>query len=74
MFLPQGAYNLSVSPPGYKAYSQSVAISDGSATTINMYLYQSGVPVPEFPTQTLSLAVAFIITIGLLTKVRRRKR
>lgn len=74
MFLPLGAYNLSVNAPGYKPYSQSIFVGDGSASTINMYLYQSGVPVPEFPTQTLSLAIVFVVAAALLTKLRRHKR
>jgi hypothetical protein len=74
MFLPGGAFNLSVDAPGYKPYSQSIFVGEGSSSVINMYLYQSGVPVPELPTQALSLAVVFVIAAGLLTKVRKHKR
>ncbi len=74
MYVPLGAYNLSVNAPGYKPYSQSVFVGEGSASTINMYLYQSGVPVPEFPMQTFALAISFVVAVSLLTKVKRRKR
>ncbi len=68
MFLPLGAYNLSVSAPGYTPYSRSIFVGEGSATTINMYLYESGVPVPEFPTQTIAMAIVFAVSPLLLAQ------
>jgi hypothetical protein len=72
MFVPPGAYNLSVSAPGYTPYSRSVFIGEGSATDINVYLYESGVPVPEFPTQTIAMVIVFAVS-GLLLAKRTRK-
>jgi len=74
MFLPLGAYNLTVNTPGYKPYSRSIFVGEGSATSINVYLYESGIPVPEFPTQAVSLIIAFAVAAALLTKVRKHKR
>jgi len=75
IFLPGGAFNLSVDAPGYKPYSQSIFVGEGSSSVINMYLYQSGVPVPEFPAQAVLLVVSFAIAASLLTKkATRRKR
>jgi hypothetical protein len=73
MFLPLGAYNLSVSAPGYTPYSRTVSIGEGSATDINMYLYESGIPVPEFPTQTIAMVIVFGVS-GLLLAKRTAKR
>ena len=68
MFLPSGTYNLTVSAPGYQSYSRSIAVSNGSASTVNVYLYESGVPVPEFPAEALSLLMILGIAAALLTK------
>ena len=70
MFVPTGTYNLTVSPPGYKAYSSMVSVSDGSSSSASFYLEQSHVPIPEFPTQ----GVALIIVIALATSLLTRKR
>lgn len=75
MFLPAGTYNLSVSAPGYKPYSGSISVSDGSSSAINVYLEQSGVPVPEFPAQAVSIVVVAALAAALLSKrATKRKR
>lgn len=75
MYVPAGDYNVTVVEPGYKAYSNTVAVSDGSASTINFYLEQSHVPVPEFPTGMAStIAVVAIIAALAVMKLRKRKR
>jgi hypothetical protein len=68
MYLPSGTYNLTVSAPGYKPYSSSVAVADGSSSTINVYLEQSGVPVPEFPAQAIFMVMIVAVAAALLTK------
>lgn len=73
MFVPSGNYNVTVVEPGYKPYSSAVSVSNGSSSTIDFYLEQSHVPVPEFP-----VGIASIITIatlsGALLAIRRTKR
>lgn len=70
MFVPTGTYNLTVSQPGYFAYSNAVAVSDGSTNTINFTLELSHVPVPEFqPNFTL---IVMVLTLGAALVIRRR--
>ena len=70
MYVPTGAYNLTVTQPGYFAYSSAVAVSDGSTSTINVTLELSHVPVPEFqPNFTL---MVMILTLGAALVIRRR--
>lgn len=73
MFVPTGTYNVTVVEPGYKPYSSMVAVANGSTSTINFYLEESHVPVPEFP-----VGMATIITVATLSAaliaMRRAKR
>jgi hypothetical protein len=73
MYVPQGQYNVTVVEPGYTAYSSVVGVSPGSASTINFYLEQSHVPVPEFPTGAAS-AVLVLTLAAVLVAMRRTKR
>jgi hypothetical protein len=73
MYVPQGFYNVTVVEPGYVTYSSVVAVSPGSASTINFYLEQSHIPVPEFPSGMVS-AVAVLALVGVLIAARRSKR
>jgi len=73
MFVPQGMYNLTVVEPGYVSYSTAVAVSPGSASTINIDLEESHVPVPEFPSGMVS-AVAILALGAVLVATRRNKR
>jgi len=73
MFVPQGMYNLTVVEPGYVSYSTAVAVSPGSASTINIYLEESHVPVPEFPSGMVS-AVAILALAAVLVAARRTRR
>lgn len=76
MYVPTGAYNVTVNPPGYAPYSSSVAVSDGSSSAINFYLEQSHVPVPEYP-QGAFVLVLFVALASVLvvqrTMLRRRR-
>jgi hypothetical protein len=73
MYVPQGLYNVTVVEPGYVPYSSSVAVSPGSASTINFYLEQSHIPVPEFPSGMVS-AVTVLALAAVLIAARRTKR
>jgi hypothetical protein len=71
MFVPTGMYNVTVSQAGYFAYSNAVAVSDGSTNTINVTLELSHVPVPEFqPNLTL---IVMVLTLGAALVIRRRR-
>lgn len=74
MFLPAGTYKLTISAPGYKAYSSSVAVSDGSSSTVNLYLEQSGVPIPEFPAQAVSMIVVMALAVTLLSRKAMKRK
>jgi hypothetical protein len=74
MFVPTGTYNLTVSPPGYKAYSSMVSVADGSSSSASFYLEQSHVPIPEFPTQGLALIVTISLATILLTRRSAKHR
>jgi hypothetical protein len=73
MYVPQGMYNVTVVEPGYVPYSNAVSVGDGSTSTINFYLEQSHVPVPEFPSGMVS-AVAVLALAAVLVAARRTKR
>jgi hypothetical protein len=73
MYVPQGSYNVTVVQPGYVAYSNAVSVSPGSASTINFYLEQSHVPVPEFPSGVAS-AILVVTMSAALVALRRSRR
>jgi len=73
MYVPQGMYNVTVAEPGYVAYSSAVSVGPGSTSTINFYLEQSHVPVPEFPSGMVSV-VAVLALAAVLIATRRTKR
>ncbi len=74
MYVPAGTYNVTVVEPGYVAYSNSVSVSDGSSSTINVYLEQSRVPVPEFPSGMLPAIVILALCTALLAKRATRRK
>lgn len=76
MFLPAGVYNVTVDAgSAYKAQSQSVNISNGGTSNVNFYLQQSHIPIPEFPTQALSLIMiaAFAAALIAQRKIRTKR-
>jgi len=74
MFVPTGVYNLTVVTPGYTTYSTSVAVSDGSASTLNFYLEQSGVPIPEFQPSAFAMVLFIALASVLLAKRASQRR
>lgn len=76
MFLPTGTYNFTVDAgPAYKSYSQSVTLSNGAGLSgLNFYLEQSHVPIPEFPTQLLSLIMVAAFAAALITQRKIRTK
>jgi hypothetical protein len=74
MFVPAGNYNVTVVEPGYKSYSSAVSVSSGSTSTINFYLEQSHVPVPEFPSGMISVIAVVALSAALLAMRRKRRK
>ena len=74
--LPSGTYTFSISEPGYKEYSASIAVSNGSSTPFNVYLERSEVPIPEFSEYLAAVAIitAFVSVIALTRRARRTTR
>jgi len=56
---------------GYKVQTMPYFVSDGSLGAFNVYLEQSGVPIPEFPVAAVVLASALAASLFVL---RRRKK
>ena len=73
MYVPQGVYNVTVVEPGYISYSSAVSVAPGSASTINFYLEESHVPVPEFPSGMAS-ALVVLALVAVLVATKRTKR
>jgi hypothetical protein len=76
MFLPTGVYNVTVDAgPAYKAQSTSATVSNGGASDLNFYLERSNVPIPEFPTQLVSviLVAAFAAALIAQRKIRHKR-
>jgi hypothetical protein len=74
MYVPQGTYNVTVVTPGYVPYSSVVAVSPGSASTINFYLEESHVPVPEFPSGMISVTAVLALAAALVAVKRAKRR
>jgi hypothetical protein len=72
VYTPPGAYQFTISSPGYASQSWSVAVNSGqTAIGENVYLEQSNIPVPEInqlPLVTISLLAASVYVL------RRRQR
>ena len=56
---------------GYKVQTMPYHVSDGALGRFNIYLEQSGVPIPEFPVSAIVLASALAASLFIL---RRRRR
>jgi hypothetical protein len=74
-YLPAGTWSMQVVPwteagQGYHAQSFTLAVSDGQVGGYNVYLEESGIPIPEYTTPLIVLASALA---AALTILKRRK-
>jgi hypothetical protein len=76
MMLPTGTFTLSVSEPGYKDYSATIAVSNGSSTAFDVYMERSETPIPEFSGYLAAVVViaAFASVIVLTRRFRKTTR
>ena len=73
MYVPAGYYNVTALEPGFVPHTIFVAVSDGSSSSINFYLEQSHIPVPEFQPQMVLMVLVVALTATLTAK-RATKR
>jgi hypothetical protein len=73
MYVPEGTYNVTVVEPGFVSYSSAVAVSDGSASSINFYMEQSHIPVPEFPSGTATVVTVLALAAVVIAARRTRR-
>jgi hypothetical protein len=75
-YLSPGPHTVSVvfwtqAGEGYKVQTMPYHVSDGAFGAFNIYLEQSGVPIPEFSISALVLALALSASLFMLRKRRR---
>jgi hypothetical protein len=77
-YLPAGTWKMDViawlagaKAPGYGSQSFTLAVSEGQTAGYNVYLEETGVPIPEFPTALVVLVSALAAALSILR--RRRK-
>ncbi len=70
MWVPPGAYNVSVHVLGYWADSATVNVTQDSTVTVDFHLQQSSLPVPEIRQGAVSIVM--VLTIALALAVGRR--
>jgi hypothetical protein len=70
MFVPPGNYLLTAQMPGYIDQAREVTVSEGGSVSINFYMEQSGVPIPEFHEYATMLmtAVSLLLVIFIMRK------
>jgi hypothetical protein len=73
MYLPAGYYNVTAIEPGFVPHTIFVAVSDGSSSSINFYLEQSHIPVPEFQPQMILAVMVIALAATFLAKRARRR-
>jgi hypothetical protein len=73
-FVPGGTLNITIEHDGYLTEVSEIYISPGSSTAINFYLDRSEEPIPEFPTYTIQILMAIVISAALLLTMRLKKR
>jgi len=77
IYLPRGTWTLQVTPwspkgEAFKGYAMPIVISDGQVGAMDVFLEQSGIPIPEFPVAAIVLASALAASLFILR--RRRKQ
>lgn len=70
MFVPPGNYLVTAQMPGYIDQSYDVSVSEGGSVSLNFYMEQSGVPIPEFHEYATMLmtAVSLLLVIFIMRK------
>jgi hypothetical protein len=71
VFLPNGNYMITCNLPGYKEINRQVSVSDGSATSLNFYMEQSGVPIPEFHEYLTPIMASMALLMVLILQRKR---
>jgi len=75
LFLPEGTYILTATLVGYKDQTISIVVLNGSTTSINFELEESGIPIPEFSSNVM-MAITFLtllLCIGFLRRLQKSK-
>ena len=70
MFVPPGNYIVTAQMPGYIDQTKEITLSEGSSQSINFYMEQSGIPIPEFHEYATMLmtAVSLLLVIFVIRK------
>ena len=70
MFVPPGNYLVTAQMPGYIDQAREVSVSEGGSATINFYMEQSGIPIPEFHEYATMLmtAVSLLLVVLIMRK------
>lgn len=70
MFVPPGNYLVTAQMPGYIDQAYEVTVSEGGSVSLNFYMEQSGVPIPEFHEYATMLmtAVSLLLVIFVMRK------
>lgn len=74
LWLPAGRYDITASsPPGFAPDTKSdIVVSDGTSTSLDFQLNQTGEPIPELPPWSQPLVVVSTLAITVLA-IRRYK-
>ncbi len=70
MFVPPGNYLVTAQMPGYIDQAREVSVSEGGSVTLNFYMEQSGIPIPEFHEYATMLmtAVSLLLVVFIMRK------
>jgi hypothetical protein len=70
MFVPPGNYLVTAQMPGYIEQAYDVSVSEGGSVTLNFYMEQSGIPIPEFNEYVTMLmtAVSLLLVVFIMRK------
>jgi len=77
-WLPMGQYTAAVifwtpaKGEGYKVQTMPYFVSDGSLGSFNVYLEQSGVPIPEFQSSLTVLTIGLATSLIMMHRTRKK--
>jgi len=77
LWLPNGTYTISVGVPLYHVYqpqSVTIAITDGSETSLGFNLIETGIPIPEFSTTQFATLVMILVSLLFSRRLKKRHR